>query len=164
MKKILITSIFFAMGLSFSAQNLYVQPMTGNQVEFELANKPKITFADRIMTITMPPATTQPFSLGEVRNFSFVKTPSETGIAMTMDGHGIRLYPNPVETELTLEIENPTPRTTYRIFNMTGKLVEMGQASSQQTKINMQNFPRGTYVLYVVQNDRQVQSFKIVKQ
>ena len=164
MKKILITTIILAiMGLSLSAQNLYVQRTNGVQVEFSLADDLKLTFASRTMTVRKGEATQQ-FPLMELQNFSFTKQGGETNIAMTTDDNNIRLFPNPVKDELTLEIQNFAQGTNYRIFDMNGRLLRTGRALSEETKINMQHFNTGNYVLIVEQAGQMVQTFKIVKQ
>jgi len=166
MKKILLTTIILAMGLSsLSAQNLYVLRDNGTQEEFGLADDLKITFASRTMTVRKGETSTQ-FPLNEIFNFSFTKQPDDgTSIALAMDDNGIRLFPNPVKDELTLEIQNFIPgTTTFRIFDVSGRLMRTGRALSAETRINMQHFREGNYVLIVEQAGQQVQTFKIVKQ
>ena len=169
MKKIITTAILCTLGLALSAQNLYVQPISGEQVEFAIANQPKITFASRTMTVAPSTGsgagTSQQFPLGDVQNLSFVKNETDpTSIALTVEDNGIRLYPNPVDDLLTLEIQNPAQGTTYRIFDLNGRLIETGNAPSEQTTINMGGFRQGTYVLTINREGQQIQSFRIVKQ
>jgi len=159
MKKILITTVLFAVGLSLQAQNLYVQPATGAQVEFVLANNPTITFAERVMTVD-----TTKFQLGQVRNLSFVKSTDPASIATISMESGISLFPNPVKDELTLEIKENLQNLIYRIFDMNGRLVTTGRALSPQTVINMQHYQSGIYILTVAQDGQLIQSFQIVKQ
>jgi hypothetical protein len=168
MKKHLSTVIILAIGLSLSAQKLYVQPITGDQVAFVLANDLKVTFANRSMSVAdgQSQQSTQ-FQLSEIRNFSFVERQADSlpsSISMTVADNGIRLYPNPVESELTLEIQNPTPNTTYRIFNIGGTLIKTGQAPSLQNTINMADFNNGIYIITIERNGMAVQAFRIVKQ
>jgi len=164
MKKIFTITIFFAMGLCLSAQNLYVQPIDSDQqVAFNLANNPEITFANRVMSIEMQ-GSSQNFQLTNVQNFSFAQRQSTGNVAVTVENSNIRLYPNPVQDELTLEIPNPEKGTTYRIINLNGAVVEAGQAPSSLTKINMQHFASGIYVLTVERGGQQIQSFRVVKQ
>jgi hypothetical protein len=86
-----------------------------------------------------------------------------TNISITVDDNGIRLFPNPVEDVLTLEVGNATPSMIYRIFDITGRLVTTGQVVQPQTRIDMQNFQQGAYILTVEYSGMQVQSFRIVK-
>ena len=174
MKKILITTVFLcALASVATAQNLYVQPIGGEQVAFAIANQPKITFAGRTMTVATQTASPQQFALGNqpgnVQNLSFVKNETDppTSIAMTMEDNGIRLYPNPVDDLLTLEILNPTPNTTYRIFDVNGVAVGARHASPLQgttTQINMSSFRPGAYILTIDREGLQIQSFRIIKQ
>ena len=158
MKKILITTILFAAGLSLQAQNLYVQPMTGEQVAFVLADNPKITFADRVMTVAA-----QNFPLNTVRNLSFVSTGGAANIAAIQET-GISLFPNPVKDELTLEIKEDLQNLTFQIFDMNGRSMQTGRALSPQTVINMQHYQAGIYILVIEQGGQRIQSFQIVKQ
>jgi hypothetical protein len=159
-KKILITTILFAVGLSQQAQNLYVQPMTGEQVAFVLADNPKITFADRVMTVAA-----QNFPLNTIRNLSFVKTETDGGTNIaTIQKTGINLFPNPVGDELTLEIKEELQNLTFRIFDMNGRSMQTSRALSPQTVINMQHYQSGIYILVIEQGGQRIQSFQIVKQ
>jgi hypothetical protein len=166
MKTILTTAIILAlMTTGLQAQNLYVQPITGEQVAFELTSKPKLTFENRIMTVGVGQQET-PFQLPAIRNLSFVKSePNDppSGLAMTVEDNGIRLFPNPVEDALTLEINIPSQGMTYRIFDMSGRQMATGLAQYPQTLIDMQAFRSGAYILTVEQGGAQVQSFRIVK-
>jgi len=165
MKTILTTAIILAlMTTGLQAQNLYVQPITGEQVAFELASKPKLTFENRTMTVGVGQQET-PFQLNAIRNLSFVKSePNDpSGLAMTVEDNGIHLFPNPVEDVLTLEINIPSQGMIYRIFDMSGRQMAMGLAQYPQTLINVQAFRSGAYILTVEQGGAQVQSFRIVK-
>jgi len=162
MKKLLITTAILAMAICLQAQNLYVQPITGEQVAFILADNPTITFANRVMSVN-----TTTFPLAQVRNLSFVKHETDTTpstIATILGESGIYLFPNPVRDELTLEIKENLQNLTYRIFDMNGRLIATGRALSPQTVINMQHYQSGTYILTVEQNGQRIQSFQIVKQ
>jgi hypothetical protein len=163
MKKILIYITFLAIGLSLQAQsNLYVQYLDGEQISFPLVDRPIIKFNAQTMFVTTT-ATNQTFPLSELANFSF--RPSQTtSIAINLEDHGIRLFPNPVRDLLTLEIQKPEQGMNYRLFDLTGKLLKTGRVNSTETQIQMDSFREGTYVLSVDVSGRPVQSFKIVKQ
>jgi len=159
MKKTLITVIFFAVGLSLQAQNLYVQPITGEQIPFVL-EETRITFADRVMTVG-----TTPFQLGEVRNLSFVATGgNDTRIVTVLGENDIRVFPNPVRDELTLEVREDLQNLTFRMFDLSGRQMSTGRVLSPQTVIDMSLYASGTYILIIEQGGQRVQSFQIVKQ
>ena len=160
MKKILVLLLLLAIGLSVTAQNLYVQPIGGGeQIAFSLANKPEITFNNRTMNIDQTS-----FQLSNVQNLSFIKNESSTNIAMNLESDQIRLFPNPVKNELTLIVQIPTQGLSYRIFDMAGRQLRTENIISETTTINAQNFQVGTYVLKLIQSGQEIQSFKIIKQ
>jgi len=157
MKKKLITIILALATICLQAQNLYVQPIDGEQVGFSIVENPRITFGDGTMTIQ---ETT--FQLTDVQNLSFVKNTTTNLVAVNIDDK-IFIFPNPVRDELTLIVEN-SQSMTYRIFDMTGRLLKTERLNSTVTTINVQNFHTGIYVFNLEQNGQFIQSFRIVKQ
>ena len=157
MKKILILILFFSVGLCLTGQNLYVQPISGEQVAFSLADKPKITFGTGTLIVQQ---TT--FQLTDIQNLSFIPKGS-TGIEMHLKDDKIFVFPNPVKDELSLVVQNPQG-LSYRLFDMLGKQLMSDQIRSETTQINMQNFRAGVYVMHLLNNGQQIQSLKIIKQ
>ncbi len=163
MKKIIVTVVCVALGLTLSAQTkLYVQLMDENeQKEFAIADKPKITFnqVDQKMTVAG-----QTFELNKVQNLSFTKNNTSEIITITQDNNKITLFPNPVKEELNLNFETVSPEMSYRIYDLSGKQIKKDRIHSVNTQIRMQDFRTGTYVLMVERDGQPIQSFKIVKQ
>jgi hypothetical protein len=55
-------------------------------------------------------------------------------------------------------------KLAYQLYDMHGKLLNNGQVTGQQTQINTSSLPPATYFINVVnQENKQVQSFKIIK-
>jgi hypothetical protein len=164
-KTILLIVLVLCINTSFFAQNLYVQPIgSGVQEAFAFADKPKITFSGQTLNVASAQATKN-FPLNEIQNFSFVKNEVTTGIALNNDlENHIRLFPNPVEDVLTLEVLIPMQGFRYRIFDMGGKQLTSGVIQSEVTSIQMQNYRTGVYVISIDQNGQLVQSFRIIKQ
>jgi len=164
LKTTLFVVLVLCLNIGLSAQNLYVQPIGGGEQEaFAIANKPKITFSQQTMSIATTVATEKNFPLSQVQNLSFVKNQS-TSIALNdVLTNQIRLYPNPVEDVLTLEVQIPTQGLRYRILDMNGRLINTNVLNSATTLIQMDNYRTGTYIISVDQNGQPIQSFKIVK-
>jgi len=78
----------------------------------------------------------------------------------------INIYPNPVKSELTMEIMNGEKEEKYRflLFDIQGKLLRetMQQGNGSQT-VNMSDYPRGTYIL-VINTEREKVEYKIIKE
>lgn len=88
------------------------------------------------------------------------------GIKETALNISLTVFPNPTTENLTLQISDyNNEQLSYQLFDMQGKQLSNGQITAQQTQINMNSFPTATYFINVVnQENKKVQSFKIVKQ
>ena len=87
------------------------------------------------------------------------------GIKETELNISLSVFPNPTADNLTLQISNyNNKKLSYQLYDMQGKLLSNGQVTAQQTQINTASLPSATYFIQVVnQNNKQVQSFKIIK-
>ena len=88
------------------------------------------------------------------------------GIKETALNISLTAFPNPATENLTLQISDyNNEQLSYQLFDMQGKLLSYGQITAQQTLIDMNGLPSATYYINVVnQENKKVQSFKIVKQ
>ena len=164
MKKLLILVPLFIAGVCISAQNLYVQPIGGEQISFTIAERPTITFDNRIMTIE-----NRTFNLVDVQNLSFVAVvpvePPPSNIVGEHVGSSLQVFPNPVTDKLHI-VNEWQSGDVIELFDMHGRRVfsqpvETGHAPSLQGDtiiIDMSAFPAGNYILRVGN-----QSFQIVK-
>jgi len=162
MKKILTPILLLAMSVCLQAQTLYVQLLDDEeQVAFPFAGKPKITFGNGTVIVA---GTT--FQISNVKNLSFTSkgTPPVTSVAANSSDGKIYLYPNPVKDELELSLEIPTQNLRYQIFDLSGTLLKTEQIGSAVTKINMQSFRTGVYVISINRGGQHIESFKIIKQ
>jgi hypothetical protein len=84
-------------------------------------------------------------------------------------GNYIKVYPNPVESSGTLEINTKEPNTKLQVMmtNMQGQVVYKNEFISPVTNIkniiNMTNLPRGMYTLIVFFNERDNRILKVIK-
>lgn len=77
----------------------------------------------------------------------------------------LSVFPNPTVDDLTLQISDyNNEKLSYQLYDMQGKLLNTGNVTANQTKINTSSLPAATYFINVVnQKKRKVQSFKIIK-
>lgn len=76
------------------------------------------------------------------------------------------VYPNPTNEFVKLILDTERSRsvkTIYQLYDLSGKLIESKIISSNETKINMQSLKASTYFLKVEQNEKELKTFKIVK-
>ena len=103
---------------------------------------------------SVAPGEQQPFEISVV-----------TGIE---EANGITLqcsaYPNPTIDFLTLKVDSDV-KTQYiaSLYDINGKLLESKKLDGNQTRIVMSNLVPATYFLKVTDNNKEVKSFKIIK-
>jgi hypothetical protein len=73
-------------------------------------------------------------------------------------------YPNPTNDFLTLSIENySTDNLRYQLFEITGKALENNKLTGSRTNIDMTNHESALYFLKIIENNREIKTFKIIK-
>jgi len=99
----------------------------------------------------------QPFEISVVTEIEEAK-----GINLT-----VSVYPNPTTDYLTLEVDASTTLSIqsmiYQLFDMNGKLLQSEKITGNQTSIVMSNLVPATYFVKVIQGNKEVKTFKIVK-
>lgn len=96
-----------------------------------------------------------------------VQQPYEISVvAGIADANGINLilsaYPNPVTEYIKLKADK-TENLTYQLYDINGKLLENKKIESNETNIVMSNFVNAIYFLKISDNNKEVKSFKIIK-
>lgn len=73
-------------------------------------------------------------------------------------------YPNPTADFLTLNVENyDNENLSYQLFDISGKLLKSKKLTSNETTISMTNLVSATYFLKVIDNKKEIKTFKIIK-
>jgi len=76
----------------------------------------------------------------------------------------VSAYPNPTSDYLTLHIEEiDILNLSYQLFDMNGKLLQNEKITGDQTNIVMSNLEPATYIMKVIQGNKEVKTFKIIK-
>lgn len=76
-------------------------------------------------------------------------------------------YPNPTTDYLQL-IVNASDKLSiqslsYQLYNIKGKLMQSGKLTGTETQINMSSYGSSIYFVRVIQNNKEVKLFKIIK-
>ena len=96
----------------------------------------------------------QPYEISEVTGIEEVK-----GITLQCSA-----YPNPATDYVKLKVENyETKNLTYWLYDINGKLLESKKIDGSETFINMEILVPATYFLKVIDNNKEVKTFKIIK-
>lgn len=73
-------------------------------------------------------------------------------------------YPNPTVENVKLNIGNyKTDNLIYQLFDVSGKLIQNTKIESTETIIKMENLDHAAYFLKVIDNNKEVKVFKIIK-
>lgn len=118
------------------------------------------------------------YSFGQITYHSFkttsgsssegVQQPFEISLVGTDEVKGINYfivaYPNPTSYQLMLSISEPDlSNLSYQLYDLQGKLLLSEKISSRQTSIPMNQLVTSAYLLRVIQDNKAVKSFKIIK-
>lgn len=82
----------------------------------------------------------------------------------TLDDKQVRIYPNPVETQLTIRVTGYTPsmQGEYSLYNIAGIMVEKRRITGETTLVDMGRHPRGVYILHILLNG-QPTAWRVIK-
>lgn len=73
-------------------------------------------------------------------------------------------YPNPTTDILKLRSGvRDFESISYRLFDMNGKLIKASRITGTETSVNMQSLAPSVYFIKVIQNDKEIKTFKIIK-
>lgn len=98
-----------------------------------------------------------------------VQQPYEISVVTGLEeAKGINLsvsaYPNPTTDYLTLEVkEFDLSNLRFQLYDMSGKLLQSEKITNNRTSIMMINLLPSTYFLKVIQGNKEVKTFKIIK-
>ena len=81
-----------------------------------------------------------------------------TGIELSDKGRTIKVYPNPVSDEVTIEMEEQTDRYAIEVLNLSGLVVYEG-SFTQKTKVQTSNFVPGVYLIRIGKGN----AFELIK-
>jgi hypothetical protein len=89
-------------------------------------------------------------------------------ITLVEEARGIKLtlsaYPNPTSDYLTLEVkDNELSGLKFHLYDMQGMLLQSEKITGTQTRISMNSLVPATYFIKIVQENRVVKTFIIIK-
>ena len=89
---------------------------------------------------------------------------SSVGIKETALNISLSIFPNPTSDYLTLKVEDYNNEAlSYYLIDEQGKLVLNQQITNQDTQVAMSTLARGAYFINVLQANKKIQTFKIIK-
>ena len=86
------------------------------------------------------------------------------GIKETALNISLSVFPNPTSDFLTLKVQDYNNETlSFDLLDEQGKLVLNEQITTQDTQVAMSTLARGSYFINIVQANKKIQTFKIIK-
>ncbi len=74
------------------------------------------------------------------------------------------VYPNPTTSFVNLTIANKeVENLNFQLSDMTGKQIQFQKIQNTETQVEMENLPQGVYFLNVIENNKSLKTFKIIK-
>jgi hypothetical protein len=98
-----------------------------------------------------------------------VQQPYEISIVLAMEETQdinlvVAVFPNPANEFVSLQVSNRnTESLSYCFFDINGKLIESKKIESDITQINMSSLSAATYFLKVLDKQKEIKTFKIIK-
>jgi hypothetical protein len=98
-----------------------------------------------------------------------VQQPYEISVALGIEeatGINIQIsaFPNPTADFILLNIKEYNFKTLdYQVYDVTGKLFASGTTCEKSTRIDLGKFPPSIYFLKVIDNQKEIKVFKIIK-
>ena len=124
---------------------------TGGSASYSVGQVAYTTLSSASGTITQ--GVQQPYEIFEVTGLK------EVGINL-----GFSVYPNPTAGSLHLKIENyDIKNLKYHIYDINGTLVQSKKVDENETQVSLEKFVPGVYFMKVTDNNKDVKTFKIIK-
>lgn len=125
---------------------------SGGSVSYTVGQVAYTTYTESEGTISQ--GVQQPYEI-----FDIGSSADEYGISLELS-----VYPNPASNFLMLIVKDIRPgNLTYQLFDANGKLLENKEIVDAETTILMDELSPAIYLLKVSDHDKEVKTFKIIK-
>lgn len=86
------------------------------------------------------------------------------GLEDTLISLDLQAYPNPTTSYLTLNVDNTElSNLDFILVDINGKLIESKKITSATETIRMEDLPSAVYFLKITNHNKEVKTFKIIK-
>ena len=76
----------------------------------------------------------------------------------------LKTFPNPTVDFLTIQLDDYANEQFYfQLFDLQGSLVQNGQIIDTHTRIDLNALPKGTYLISIIKETKEIKTFKIIK-
>ena len=86
------------------------------------------------------------------------------GIAEDLSTISLTTYPNPTSNYLVLEFTDySNEKMEYQLIDLNGKTIIKNTITDSKTQIDLNNYSKGTYLIKVIKELKEIRTFKIIK-
>jgi hypothetical protein len=158
--KINLFLVFLAFLLSFSANAQTVHQVLSASGGDATGSGGSVAYSVGQIVYTTHTGTTGSVAQGVEQAYEIYSV----GIKETTLNISLSVFPNPTSDFLTLKVEDYNDETlSYTLLDEQGKLILSEQITNQETQVAMSTLARGSYFINIVQANKKIQSFKIIK-
>lgn len=76
----------------------------------------------------------------------------------------IFLYPNPVKDLLFVDFnQEPFDNASYQLFDAQGKIIKQGKFNQKKNELDLSLLPQSVYIIRIIQENKNVKAFKVIK-
>ena len=75
----------------------------------------------------------------------------------------MELFPNPSSDFLHLRTGEMLPNLHYQLFDLNGRMLSAAEITENQSQIDLLALPSATYFIHILDADKAVKTFKIIK-
>lgn len=82
---------------------------------------------------------------------------------ISSDDISISVFPNPTQDYINLKVGN-NKDLSFQLFSFNGKLIQANKIFSKNTEIQMNNLSASTYFLKIINGNKLIKTYQIIKQ
>ena len=155
MKRIYIILFMLLIGFSLDAQEVVssggkTQSASGYELSWTVGEAVTTTVSGGANTLTQgfQQSNLTITAIGELLNSDLV----------------LKVYPNPAQDFVVIQINKLENQLTLYLYDLSGNLLESKPISATETRLNLNKYASGTYLLKLTRDSHQtLQTFKIIK-
>jgi hypothetical protein len=155
--KVLIAFCLFGFGIPIQAQNSI--PATGGNAT---GTGGMVSYTIGQVVYTSITGTTGFITQGVQQPFEItVITAIEEASGIILE---LSVYPNPANDFVILKVKNyESVNLSYKLFSINGTLIQSEKVEGEEIQIPMWNIVSGTCLLKIIDNNKEIKTFKIIK-
>lgn len=147
--------------LLFATHSIYSQESTSTSGGVATGSGGSSSYSVGQLVYTTNTGSNGSIAQGSQQSFeiSTLSNPELTGLTLEAV-----TYPNPTTDYIILQLKDANlSGLTYTMYDIQGKKITKGQVLQDKTQIPMLRLEMGTYILKVNQNNKELKTFKIIK-